>query len=575
MASPPPKPKKGPDDLAEVERALSVLKGRHPEHERLTREDEEKRKVRAAEMAKTARDEGVKERARRNWVLVIALPAVALATFIGFLFHREISRRGRIEQATDPFRAMGFVVVETSPARANDQLETQLEPGCALAVSTSKGSIKIARGASTAEGEGPALFCTCTSEKVTLASNVESGGGLALLRIDAAALGGTKAVPFAPIKPSTLLRTDDACAEASLDAWIEAKRYPRKPKGDGWLGADPKRKPLAVAGFHVLGEASAGDPFTVVDVPKGNCLVATSDAAGDKIGLRVKGGEMVVALTAGTVGRCAEGEGTISVVREGTGEVTVLAAPAATLGGLFGLREVLRETGITPAAADVPAKDRPWDARQVLLASQISEALVSTAAAPDVPNDDQPRVVTLSFETPNALTPDLPDDVYSYCDPTLDAKVVDALCVFSGPQRWKPSSGEAIGGLARAKLPSWLFALHGITDPVALKGMTQTFALARRATREGFVPTTLEALTEQANGVEVLGRTGEDAVFVIGVAPDPPFVYPLTDGPVWTLDGAPRVVPIKPLERITFTTGGKPLPPIAKRRTIVFRRVVK
>lgn len=575
MASPPPKPKKSPDDLAEVERALSVLKGRHPEHERLQREDEEKRKVRAAEQEKTARAEGARARAKRNWLLAVVLPIVALALFIGFLFHREIGRRGRVEQATDPYRAMGFIVVDTSPARASDSLDVQLEPGCALAVSTAKGPIKVTRGGATTEGEGPVLFCTCAAEKVTIAANVDATGGLALMRIDAATLGGSKAIPFAPVKPGKVLETDGPCAEASLDAWVEAKRYPKGTKSDAWLAADPKRAPLVAAGFHVIGTAKTTEPFVVVDVPKASCAVAASESAKDKIGFRVKGGEMLVPLTEGTIAYCAEGESTILAKREGQGELQVFAAPAATLGGLFGLREIARESGLTLAAVDVPAKDRAWDAKQVLLASQIPEALMNTASTPDVPNDDQPRVVSLSFETANALTPDLPDDVYSYCEPTLDAKVVDALCVFSGPQRWRTTGAEAVGGLARAKLPSWLFTLHGLTDPVALKGMTQIFSLARRGTREGFVATTLEALTETPTGVEVLGRTGEDAVFVVGVAPDPPWVYPLTDGPAWTLDGPPRVVPIKPLERITFTSSVKPLPPMQKRRTVVFRRHVK
>ena len=574
MASPPPKPKKSPDDLAEVERALSVLKGRHPEHERLAREDQEKLNIRARAQEQTARVEGARSRAKRNWLLAIVLPVVALALFIGFLFHREIGRRGRLEQATDPYRAMGFVIVDQSPARASDRLDSQLEPGCALAVSTAKGPIKITRGGATTEGEGPVLFCTCASERVTVSANVDASGGLAMMRIDAATIGGSKAIPFAPVKPGKVLDTDAPCAEASLDAWVDAKRFPKTTKSDAWLTADPKRAQLVAAGFHVLGTAKPTEPFVVVEVPKASCLVATSSGDGDKIGLRAKGGEMLVPLTSGNIAQCAEGESTLLVKREGQGELQVFSAPAVGLGGLFGLQEVTRESGLPLAAALVPAKDRAWDAKQVLLASQIPEALMNTASTPDVPNDDQPRVVSLSFETANALSPDLPDDVYSYCEPTLDAKVVDALCVFSGPQRWRTTGAEAVGGLARSKLPSWLFTLHGITDPVALKGMTQIFALARRGTRDGFVATTLEALTETPMGVEVLGRTGEDAVFVVGVAPEAPWVYPLTDGPAWSLDGAPRIVPIKPLQRITFTSTVR-APPMQKRRTVVFRRHVK
>ena len=51
---PPPKPK-GQDDLAEVERALSVLQGRDPEFERARRQDEESRQKRRAQLDDASR----------------------------------------------------------------------------------------------------------------------------------------------------------------------------------------------------------------------------------------------------------------------------------------------------------------------------------------------------------------------------------------------------------------------------------------------------------------------------------------------------------------------------------------
>ena len=192
-----------------------------------------------------------------------------------------------------------------------------------------------------------------------------------------------------------------------------------------------------------------------------------------------------------------------------------------------------------------------------------------------MPADAETRVASLSFETPNALVPESPVDLYSYCDPPLDAKMHEAICVFSGPQKWRTEGGaEAVGGIARSKLPFWLFTMQGANDPVALKGVTQLFTLARRLGRDGFTPSTLEALTELPMGVEVLGRAGEDAIVAVGVAATAPWVYPLTDGPAWTLDEAPRIVALKPLEKVTLSASltAKLLPPKASRRTVVWRR---
>jgi len=575
MAAPPPKPKgtEPKQDLHEVERALSVLQGRHPEHERARREDDEQRRRRAAEIERTVRDQAKRDRSRRLGLLAIGVPVVLLLAFIAFLFRREIARRSRIEQATDPFRSMGFVLTETSPAGTPDALEATLEPGCFVAVGTDAAAgLKVTRAGASVEGRGPVLFCTCSAERISVAAPIERGGGIALLRIDASAVGGSRAFAFAPFKPGTALRTDDACAEASFDAWIDAKRYPGGRPSASQPNVRLRGDLLRPGGFEIAATAQKDQPLTVVDVPKESCLVAVSDVATDHLGVRVRGGVMAVPPTSGPIARCAAEAGTIAVTREGAGEVTALVAPAAFVGGVLGLRQLLAENGFSLAAVVVPPGDRGWDGKQVLVASQVPAAIIGTAAAPDVEPDAEARIVALSFETARALSPELPADVYSYCEPALDAQVTDAVCIFSGAQRWRAAGAEASGGLARAKLPFWLYTMQAVSDPVALKGMTQLLGLARRLGRERFVPTTLEALTELPNGVEVSGRAGEDAVVAVGVAPAPPWVFPLTDGAPWTLDGPPRIAPLKPVDKVTLTTPLKPLPPKEKRRTVVFRR---
>ncbi|MDB4938078.1 MAG: hypothetical protein JWP87_5050 [Labilithrix sp.] len=569
----PPKPKGQPDDLAEVDRALSVLQGRHPEHERVRREDQEARTRRAAALDEAARIESTKNRSRYVRLAAIAIPVVALVVFVGTLGKREMERRARVEHAADPFRAAGFTTVETSSPSAAGSLEATVEPGCLVAVSTDKAPLKVTRGGTSTDGASPMLFCTCASERVSIASNVGAGGGLTLLRADAATIGGSRAFPFAPFEVGSTMRSDEACNEASLDAWIDAKRYPPAPTDSPWQTTWPERRPLAAAGLQLKAVLGATSPFAVVATPKDSCLFAMSAFPTDRLGLRANGGATPITDAPGSLVRCAQEESTMLVTREGKGEVAVMIAPARAVAGMLGLREIIRQNGLAIGLATVPAADRGWDAKQVLLASQIPEATITMGAAPDVALDPEARVAALSFETPNALTPETPEGTYSYCDPPLDAKMREATCVFSGSQKWRTDAGaEAIGGIARAKLPFWLFAMQTASDPNALKGMTQLFTLARRIGRDGFMPTTLEALTELPNGVEVLGRTGEDAIIAVGVAPAEPYVYTLTEGAPWTLDDPPHVIPMKPLAKITLTSSLKTLPPKASRRTVVFRR---
>lgn len=572
----PPKPKGKTDDLAEVERALSVLKGRHPEHERARRQDEEARARRASQLDREARAESSLARSRYLRLAAIGVPVAALVIFVGVLGKREMRRREHVEQAGEPFRAFGFANLETSSPSSTGTLETTVDPGCFLAVSTDSVPITVSRNGTALDGTGasPVLFCTCASERIGLHADAASGGGLLLMRADPATVGGSRAFAFSAFKPASTLRTDDACSDASLDAWVEAKRYPRIATDGPWLSAWPARAPLVAAGFQVVADAPPGVPFVVVDVPKESCLLATSGDAADRLGIRLKGATMAMSDVAGTLVRCAEAEATMLVTREGKGEVAVMVAPAVALGGLQGFLELARDNDLAVAASNVPPADRAWDAKQVLVASLVPEGTITTASAPDVPADADARVAALSFETANALLPETPENTYSYCDPPLDAKMRQATCVFSGAQKWRTESGaEAVGGLARAKLPFWLFVMQTATDPNALKGMTQLLTLARHLHREHFTPTTIEAVTELPAGAEILGRAGEDAVVAVGTSPVEPFVYPLTDGPAWTIDSPPRIVPARALQKIMLSAPQlKNLPPKATRRTVVFRR---
>ncbi|MBX3190810.1 MAG: hypothetical protein KF819_27680 [Labilithrix sp.] len=572
----PPKPKVPQDDLAEVERALSVLQGRHPEHERLRREDQAAQQKRNAKLDAAANIEEAQARSRRLRIALIVAPVALIAIVFAFIFRSEVGRRGRVEEATAALRALGFTLVDMAPRRDPGLLDMSVEPGCYAAVSTHAAPIAISRGGAESQGPGPALFCACTSERVQIKSEVDSSGGVALLRIDSGVIGGSRAFPFAPFKVGSSLKTDEACSEASFDAWLDAKKYPAPVADEAWLRASPSRAPLEAAGFRVVAVAKEEAPFVVIEAPKESCVLATSDAP-SRLSIRMKGGAVEVPETTGTIGRCAQAESTLVVTREGKSDLVVLVAPAGRLGGALGMREVARSGGIAVQTTDVPGADLAWDAKQVLVASGVPTAIINTAATPDVAVDADARVVAVSFETPSALHPELPADVFSYCEPPLDDKTLTSLCVFSGSQRWRTAGSEAVGGLARSKLPFWLFTMQGVDDPVALKAMTQLFSLARKLSQDGFGATTLEAMTELPTGVEVLGRTGEDAFVAVGVAPVAPWVFPLTvgDAPAWNLAGDPQITPIKVLEKVVASAPRetwRSLPPIHKRRTVVFRR---
>lgn len=567
MDKPPPRDgKRKPDDLAEVERALSVLKGRHPEHERIAREDAEKQAARKAKLDSASRAETDAAKRRRSKLAVAIGAAVVVLGVAAFFFRSEVSRRGELEQLTNPYRAMGFVIVETSARGAPGALEENIEPGCLVAASTGAAPLTITIGSTKIEGPGPALFCTCQNEKVSITSPIASGG-LALLRADAARIGGSRAFAFAPVEPKTTAKTDDACADASFDAWLEAGHWPKPTVDDAAVPA-----PLRAMSFASLATMKSSAPFAVLEVPAESCLVARSSSAEDLVALRFKGTPARVVEAKGSVAWCAKSAGLAIVEREGGGDVQVTAAPAARLGGTLGMREIAREAKVEIAKIATPAADRGWDARASLVASAVPEGLVNAGAAPSIPVDVESRIFAVSFGTPSALTPDTPADTYSFCDPPLDANATEAICSFSGPVTWRVAGSEAVGGVGRSKVPFWLFALQGQDDPAALKVTTQLLGIGRALKRVGFEPTTLEAVTEIAQGVEVLGRTGEDAVVAIMIANAAPYAFPLTASQPWTLDGKPEIAPLAPLQKVVLTSSEKKLPPLPTRRTVVFRR---
>lgn len=592
MAAPPSKPRNSspqlPEDLAEVERALSVLQGRTPEFERIKREDNERTAQRKAEIDDASKKETRRIRSRRALIGGGIAVVGTLLVVAALGFRSELARRGRIEQAADPYRALGFTLLETTSRDEPSKLEATAPAGCVIAASTTGPATKLrlAWPGGTVEGPGPILTCLCEGGRVTVSGDMKPGEGLVLLRTEASALGGSRAFAFLPFRPGTTARSDQACAEGSLDAWLDAKRWTQEsPQGaarplapvdaagsEKWLGARPERAVLKAAGLQVTTLVKKESPFAVVEIPAETCVVLAVERPTDRPSLRLKGGTLAIGAAPGSAVWCTSTEVFALAQREGEGELAVLTGPASRVGGLEGARQAAQSAGLTIGAEMVAPTDRGWSAKQQLLASAIPETLITVANTPDLDVDKEARIVAVSVEKAGSLLAETPADVYSFCEPQLE-KATASLCVFSGTQKWRLQGAESVGGLARAKMPFWLFGLEGVSEPAGLKLEVQLVNLARKLRRDGFEPTTIEALTEVDKGVEVLGRANEDAIVAVGLSQVEPWVFPYTDSATWSLDDEPRIVPIKPLERVTLTSASKkPLPPKASRRTVVFRR---
>lgn len=512
-------------------------------------------------------------RSRRIVVIGTATAILLVLVLIGIFRQRETSRRERIDAVSWSFAPYGFRIVETSRRGSTGFVEATVEPGCMLAVSTSDEPVTIVSHQGSNVAAPSSLFCTCTKDRIAITSPVGGQGGIALLRTDTAKIGGSRAFPFTMFKPTSTLVLDEPCKEASLAAWIALGNRPGSVSEGDWFAAAPARAPLKGAGFGVIDFVKAGLPFVVIDFPAEECVVATS-TVDEPISFRRPGDVSPLAEGAQSIGRCAQSGGTLIVAHGGKGVVTVLRTWARLVGGSMGMRELTAQAGLRLSTVALAGADRPWDAEQWLLSSAIT--MVTTASAPVVAPQQDARIVALSLETAHALVGDWAPDVHSACSPPLEDETRETLCIFSGPQRWRsPGTGEgAVGGLARADLPSWIYSMRTVKDPAALAGLVKLVGLARALARQGFHPTTINELTERPNGVEVLGRAGEDAVVAVGVGPSEPWVYPLSEDGTWDLDGAPPIAMVKPGQKVMLVTTIKKLPALPARRTVVFRRQV-
>ena len=562
--TPPP-----PSGLAEVERALSILEGRHPEHERIRRET-----LAAAEQRRHALEKNlaVRARRRRRRSLAIASLGVVLiaAGGVGWRMVRHARALGAaLAHEEAPFVSHGATELASNALSGGRTLDADV-PGasCFVAVSTA-GAVRVRRGERPIDAARSVGWCACSSGHVTLEATAE--GGLGLLRVDARAMGGPLARPWALLSPSAWAEGGEECAEATLDGWLADHQGPPPSFDARWPEARPERASLRRAGFRPVSGVEPGRPFGVVESAAGECSLAVARIE-DELSLRIPGGERPVAHAHGALAWCSRAAETTTVWRQGASAVIVLSAPSARIGGLLGTRECagLAAVPVSADAAWVRDDDLAWDATSLMQGSAL--AGIRSAAMPVEPGATASGVTALAL-SPGARVAWAPAALTIACDPPWQAPSRDrtSMCAAAGPVSWWRRT-DAPAAIAHAPLPFWLSLFESHHEPDAVARIPELLALARRLAREGFEPTVLEGVSELTGGVLVVGRAGEDQVVAVGLGPKPPWAFPYTDGLPWDLGDPPRVVVLQPGQTVKLVSSPPPNAPLEKRRTVVFRR---
>jgi hypothetical protein len=561
-----------PTGLDEVERALSVLDGRHPEHERIRRET-----MAAAEGRRHELDKDLAASARRRRLRVVVIAANGLALIaVGVVGWRLLSRaraiRAGLEQAEAPFVSHGMKEIASNELSASSTLEADA-PGssCFVAVTTA-GVVRARQGAMSVEAPGSVGWCACGEGRVVLETT--AGGGLALLRVDARTFGGPLARPWSEVAPAVWSDGGRECADATLDEWLADHRWPTPALETSWLDASPARGSLRSAGFRVVSGVQAGLPFGVGESAAGECTLAVA-SADDELSLRARGGLRTIAHAHGAMVWCSSVAESMTVWREGSSAVVMLSAPVARVGGVLGARECAEAGGVHVAAeaAWLRDEDLAWDAAALLRASAL--AGVTAAPLPVEPGPTSTKVTALDLSAAAQIVSE-PASVVVACDPPLRAPSAErsSICAVAGPVSWWRKT-DAPAAFAQAPLPFWLSLLESHHEPDAVARIPELLALARRLLRAGFEPTVLEGVTELSEGVRVVGRAGEDEVVAVGLGPKPPWVFPYTNGIPWDLGDPPRVVELQPGLAVKLTSSPPPDAPLEKRRTVVFRHAAR
>jgi len=591
MSRPPtrPPPSRGGDDgasgapppinsLDEVERALSLLDGRHHDTVRVQRETQ------LALEAKRAAVEAAERRAdsaERRWAVVRIVLVILVAGGLGgggWFVHRRYQATMAADAAlatlAAPYLALGFQAPPRPLWRPRDRIDTKLPANtCVVTLASSApgdGKLSIVHSGTTLHATTSAAYCTCGEEHVVVhvdGAGAGNGGGVQLLSLEARALGGNAALPFMTPRPLSLPVTE-TCHLDPLDAWLAAGHGVSPVSSDGL--APSVQKALDASGFKLAGSAPASLPFAVVPGAADSCFVATSTTPGEALSLRIVGGEKPLQTTAGTalaIAWCSHTAEPVTVSREGTGNIVAYSIGWSAVAGTLGLRERVARAGLGDPPIWVKPTELGWDAGAPLVASGVAPADITLA------KDARPvaRAHAISLTLGSAHVMPEPDEIDRYlCAPALDLSPRDALCVQSSPLGWRVKAGE-VAGIAEAPLPFWMDILTRVEDRRGFAVELQLLTLSRHLLAQHYEATARDGVVEEKAGVLVTGRAGDDRIIAIGLLNTAPWVLPYTDDAAWTLDGDPHSIQIGAGDELHLVTEPRVDAAPDVRRTVVFR----
>jgi len=548
-------------ELEEVERALSVLGGRHPDAVRAEREAAEaaaKRRREHEVEAAAERKRAMRRRAIGAAVLVVLAGGGAAA------FHEQ-QKRAAIDAEVTPlvarWVARGFDALPRGAWSAENRAEvTTIAGDCYAFVAARDAQMQIDRPIGKGGAKGEALVCTCASENVVVTTH---GAPVRALHVSGAAFGGSRALAYHVEDAAlpTVVAGDDACAEDSLAAFAQNARYPKQDADGAWLAA---HAPLASSGFTTFATAPSRLPFVFVPAAASTCFLAGAEG-GDLWLWTLDGGVQKPLVHQKALAWCVAKPATFVVERgASTGTLSVVSASSPRIGGLVGLRELATRAGIS-AKPWVRDDERGAIAADVLRASVVPDptAIGSQTIAAAATKDA--RMLAFSSAVSDTFTSNEAD---FRCDPPLLAG--DAVCVQARALTWHEPPPGVVCGAAYGPLPYWMSALADVHDAQVVDAELALVGFARRMSARGFAPTVIEGVTEREDSVEVLGRSGDDAIVAVGLWPAPPYVRPYGE-PTWTLEGEPTVVPLSGGVRVAFHFRDRGSVPLAARRTVVFR----
>ena len=580
--------------LEEVEAAIAVLQGQDPEQLRKLREaraqaEREYQEIVARMEANRARKARRLARKRRQLVLRTVVGVVAIGALVAF---GRVSLEGRarwkaVNEALDkmaaPYLAKGMKTPATKLATGN-RVELNVPPGsCLIALAaTNTGAdaeIHVERGLLSLRGQGSLAWCSCAEEQIVVSargSSPDSLVGVKVLAAQGSVLGGSRALRLLEPPPKSFGPVAQECEPDHLDGWVKAGRAPKAEIDPTWFEKKPERAILATVGATIVARIPESRPMGAVGPLGESCYLAVTEPSTAPVTLRIEGGATPLRnVTDRPLAWCSNEAATFTLWRDAPGEVTVLAVPSARVGGLLGLRALARRAGVgDPSIWAAPGKTLGIDAADLLKASGVVDPVITWPEPEEGPNRPvQPRVVGISVLEGGSFLPDPKSDAVTVCEPELaPGRAGQTLCLQSWPQEWRRVGSAELGGLAEGPLPYWLSSIQGVDHPTGLSRYVSLLALARRLHAEGFEPTVLEGVTELKNGVQVMGRVGEDAIVAVGLLTRPPWLIPYSDVGSWEIDGEPRVVELYPGEQRVLLSKTAAAIPVGERRTIVFRR---